>query len=180
MHQLAGEFKSTEGEKKKKKSQPFRFPRSTLCTSVVVTSLPSRCWRYPASCRRWWGSVWEKLGSCCVKTAFPLRVALAKHRYRLLEDSAQRQHLLRTDGTILQRRRRGCQRVQGRTASSDGGMMCRQSLPDDHTRDSMCPMRRRRRRRLTTRSCPGAENGIPAAARCVTSGDVNTGEIYPN
>lgn len=46
-----------------------------------------------------------------------------------------------------------------------------QGFPDDHARDSMCPLTSRR---FTTRSCPGAENGIPAAARCVTRGDVNT------
>lgn len=45
-----------------------------------------------------------------------------------------------------------------------------QGFPDGHARDSMCPLTSRR---FTTRSCPGAENGIPAAARCVTRGDVN-------
>lgn len=57
--------------------------------------------------------------------------------------------------------------------------MCWQGFPDDHTRDSMCTITRRR---FTTRSCPGAENGIPAAARCVTRGDVNTdaGSDLPN
>lgn len=49
-------------------------------------------------------------------------------------------------------------------------MMCCQGFPDDHTRDSMWPGTRRR---FTAGSCPGAGNGIPAAARCVTRADVN-------
>lgn len=53
-----------------------------------------------------------------------------------------------------------------------------QGFPDGHTRDAMWP---RTSRRLAARSCPGAENGIPAASRCVTRGHVNTdgGSDFP-
>ncbi|KAF3854816.1 hypothetical protein F7725_022871 [Dissostichus mawsoni] len=145
-------------------TEPILLSPSTPLHSTSSHYTPFPCSFFPIllaptlAVIRMQGAVWT----------IPLKSALAEqHPYRLSEDSAARKHLLRTESCILQRRRRGCHWISKITPSREGGMMFWQGFPHTHTRDSMCPIIRRRGSR--SGAVQGLKTGFQRLQMCQTT-----------